>query len=77
MRASSPWFSDFLVQHTKTGKNIPNGYKIYQMDANVPNDQKIYQHLPLKPTQKFTQIWIFGLKIYHLATLIESARWQK
>jgi hypothetical protein len=43
----------FLVQHTKTGKNIPNDYKIdqmtvkytkwpkiYQMTVNVPNDRK-------------------------------------
>jgi hypothetical protein len=31
---------------------------------------KKYQHLPLQDLQKFTQIGIFGLKIYHLATLI-------
>jgi hypothetical protein len=24
----------FWVQHTKTGKNIPNDHKIYQMDGN-------------------------------------------
>jgi hypothetical protein len=30
---------------------------------------KIYQHLSLQDTPKFTQIWIFGLKMYHLATL--------
>jgi hypothetical protein len=28
----------------------------------IPNGHKIFQH--------FTQIWIFGLKIYHLATLV-------
>jgi hypothetical protein len=27
------------------------------------------QHLPLQGPPKFTQIGIFGLKIYHLATL--------
>jgi hypothetical protein len=35
-----------------------------------PYRHKIYQHLPLQAPPKFTQIWIFGLKIYHLATLI-------
>jgi hypothetical protein len=32
-------------------------------------DSKIYQHFPFKGPPKFTQIGIFGLKIYHLATL--------
>jgi hypothetical protein len=36
---------------------------------NIPNGQKIWQHLSLLDTPKFTQIWIFGLKIYRLATL--------
>jgi hypothetical protein len=41
-----------------------NVYKIArQMDI------KIYQPLPLQDPPKFTQILIFGLKIYHLATL--------
>jgi hypothetical protein len=31
---------------------------------------KIYQHLSLQDTPKFTQIGIFGFKIYHLATLV-------
>jgi hypothetical protein len=29
------------------------------------------KHLPLQDPQKFTQIGIFGLKMYHLATLLE------
>jgi hypothetical protein len=28
------------------------------------------QHLPLQDPPKFTQIWIFGLKTNHLATLL-------
>jgi hypothetical protein len=35
-----------------------------------PSVHKIYQHLPLQNPQKFTQIWIFGLKTNHLATLV-------
>jgi hypothetical protein len=56
---------------TKTGKNyqittkLPNGNKIYQMAI------EIYQHLSMQDTPKFTQIRIFGLKIYHLATLLQ------
>jgi hypothetical protein len=29
----------------------------------------VYQHLPLQDLSKFTQIWIFGSKTNHLATL--------
>jgi hypothetical protein len=52
----------FSVQHAKTGKNA-------KRPQNAPNGHKNYQHLPLQYHQKFTQIWIFCLKIYHLATL--------
>jgi hypothetical protein len=40
----------------------------------IPNGGKINQHLPLQDPTKFTQIGIFGLKIYHLATLIERTK---
>jgi hypothetical protein len=33
---------------------------------------KINQHFPLQDPPKFTQIDIFGLKIFHLATLIDK-----
>jgi hypothetical protein len=52
-----------LAQHTKPGQIYQNGSK------KRPNGHKIYQHLPLQDTPKFTHIGIFGLKIYHLATL--------
>jgi hypothetical protein len=70
----------FFAQHTKTGGNIPdnqisqmatryvtvcNGCKIDQMT-------KIYQHRPLQDPSKFAQIWIFCLKICHLATLFQT-----
>jgi hypothetical protein len=41
---------------------------------NIPNGREIYQHLSLHHPPKFTQIWNFGLKIYHLATLIFRER---
>jgi hypothetical protein len=33
----------------------------------------MYHHLPLQSPPKFTQIWIFGLKTNHLATLPVNA----
>jgi hypothetical protein len=45
-------------------KSPQNGWE------NFHNRSKIYQHLSLQDTPKFTQIGIFGLKIYDLATLV-------
>jgi hypothetical protein len=63
-----------LVKRTKIGKNIQNDQQISQMAAkytkctqNLPNDHTTYQHLSLQDHPKFTQIGIFGLKIFHLA----------
>jgi hypothetical protein len=59
----------FLVQNTKTGEYIPYYYELYQMSIKYnnrpqsgPSVRKIHQHLPLQDPQKFSQIWIFGLK---------------
>jgi hypothetical protein len=67
------------TKYTKWPQNIPNSHKIYQMATTftkwpyfIPNGHKIYQHFPHKDPLKFTQIVIFGLKIYHLATLLSS-----
>jgi hypothetical protein len=60
----------FLAKHTKGPCNIPNDRKIYQMAVNIPNSHKIYQYVPCRGPPKFTQIGIFGMKIYHLATLV-------
>jgi hypothetical protein len=35
--------------------------------SNIPNGHKIFS-IP-RPSKKYTQIGIFGLKIFHLATL--------
>jgi hypothetical protein len=65
----------FLVQLTKTRKNVPNHHKIYHGAVNMPigknrpNGHKIDQHFPLQDPPKFTQSGIiFGLKTNHLAT---------
>jgi hypothetical protein len=39
---------------------------------NLPNGHKIYQYLPLHYPPELAQIWIFGLKMYHLATLVQK-----
>jgi hypothetical protein len=71
-----------MIQHTKTGKNLPNDYKIYQMAIkyfqwpyNRPNLHKIYQHFQFEDHPKFTQIGLFGSKTNHLASLHGSFRW--
>jgi hypothetical protein len=43
-----------IPTYTKCFKNIPNGNKM---------------HIPFLGPPKYTQIGIFGMKIYHLATL--------
>jgi hypothetical protein len=64
----------------QNGKNIPNYHKLYQMSMkynkrpqNGPSVHEIYQHLILQDPPKFPQIWIFGLKTNHLATLLGIA----
>jgi hypothetical protein len=66
-RQGLPDFSWYT--HTQTGKiNIPMTIKyVYQTVTKLPNGHKIYQHLPSQDPPKCAQI--FGLKIYHLATL--------
>jgi hypothetical protein len=39
------------------------------MAINIPNGNKIYHPFPFQYPQKYTKIGIFGMKIYHLATL--------
>jgi hypothetical protein len=73
---SNPGLPDF------SWYKIPKREKIYQISTNCPQNitkdrkmdqsvHKIYQHLPLQDPPKFTQIGIFGMKICHLATVVE------
>jgi hypothetical protein len=69
----------FLVQTNQIGKNVPNDHKLYQTaitfskwPLNIPHGHKIYQHFPFQCSPKFTQIGIFGLKLNHLATLLQE-----
>jgi hypothetical protein len=47
------------------------------MAVKYPNGHKIYEHLPLQDPSKLAQIRIFGLKIYHLATLVNTSQISK
>jgi hypothetical protein len=67
LRAGLPDF--FLVQNTKTGKIYEVTRNYINRPENGPSVHKIYQHLSVQDPPKFTQIWIFGLKTNHLATL--------
>jgi hypothetical protein len=58
---------------TKLPKNIQMALKYIKWPSNRPNVHKIYQSLPLQGPTKFTQIGIFGLKTFHLATLESAA----
>jgi hypothetical protein len=44
----------FLVQHTKTGENIPDGQKILPNGKNMHNGRKIFQTVV-----KYTNIFLF------------------
>jgi hypothetical protein len=68
-----------LVEHTKTGKNIPNNNKNTKWPQNLPNGRKIDERdikytkrRPLQDTPKFAQTGFLGLEICHLANLIQS-----
>jgi hypothetical protein len=47
--------------------------KIYsKLPKYIPNGHRICKPFPFQGPPKFTQFEIFGLKIYHLATLEDS-----
>jgi hypothetical protein len=61
------------TKYTKWPQNIPNGHKIYQMATKYTKwPYNITTYFIARPSKKFTQIGIFGLKICHLATLIDT-----
>jgi hypothetical protein len=57
-----------MVQRTKTGKNIPNNLKYTKRQQNISNgreiDQMAIKYMYQRDPLKFTQIRIFGLKIW-------------
>jgi hypothetical protein len=64
-------------KYIKTGENIPKRGEIYQMTTkftkwpqNTPNDHNIYHCFPFQGPLKCTRIGIFGIQLFHLATLL-------
>jgi hypothetical protein len=57
--------------YNKLPHNIPNVQNI-PIGRKIDNVHKICKCLPLQDPPKFTQIGIFGLKMYHLATLVRD-----
>jgi hypothetical protein len=51
------------IKYTKWQENRPNG--------------QIHPNLSLQDIPKFTQVGIFGSKIYHLATLVDFSSWKR
>jgi hypothetical protein len=54
------------TKYTKWTLNIPNGHKVYQKAT------KYTKQFSLQGVPKYSQTGIFGMKIYHLATLESS-----
>jgi hypothetical protein len=65
--ATSTKIYQISKNYTKLPHTISNGRKIDQMAIKYTNIG-----VPLQDPPTFTQIGIFGLKIYHLATLFVS-----
>jgi hypothetical protein len=66
----------FLGKTYQNGKkwprNLLNSQKIYHLAVKYTTLPWKYRHLPLQDLTNFTQIRIPGLKICHLATLVQS-----
>jgi hypothetical protein len=43
--------------------------------SNIPQGLKSYRHFPIEGPPKNDQFGIFGLKIYHLATLLKRIKY--
>jgi hypothetical protein len=43
---------------------------MYQIAVNIPIGHNIDLHFPFQDPPKFTEIGIFGMKIYHLSKMV-------
>jgi hypothetical protein len=74
---------DFPLYNIPKRKNKPSDYKntigplhrYTKSIRNVPNGSETYKNLSFQGLNKYTKIVIFGLKIYHLATLAVNLEW--
>jgi hypothetical protein len=77
-----PWDTRTPIRELGLEKSGSSALELYQMylkynkrPQNGLRVHRIYQHLPLQDPPKFTQIWIFGFKTNHLATLLIRSEW--
>jgi hypothetical protein len=68
-----PGLPDFSRHNLpKRWKNIPNDLKITKWPQNITKGHNVYQHIPFQGPHKYTNIGVFGMKIYNLATLPQT-----
>jgi hypothetical protein len=77
VKAGLPDFFDGIYQNGGKYTKLPLNSQMARKYTKWPcyiisHGQKIYQNFPFQGPPKFTPIWIFGFKIYHLATLGQS-----
>jgi hypothetical protein len=65
--------------HQKGGGEVPNNHTLYQMAETLPNGHKMlgmavkYSNiLHSQALKNIPELFIFGLQIYHLATLYQT-----
>jgi hypothetical protein len=56
-------------KYTKSPLHYHMAIKCTKLSWYIPNGHRIYQPFAFQGPPKFSQIGIFGMKIYHLATL--------
>jgi hypothetical protein len=70
-----PGLPDFSWCHIpKREQDIPNNHKIYQMPTKYTKRAIKYTNIFLYKALKITNIGIFGLKIFNLATLLKAVK---
>jgi hypothetical protein len=66
----------FSVKHTRKWKNTPKFHIRYQIAIKYSKwlGKCTYKNFPFQGPSKYAQIGIFGMKMFHLAILVLSAR---
>jgi hypothetical protein len=76
-----------LAQHTRTGKNITNAHKIYQLAKHIPNCRTIFPKavkytniFHSKALQKYTKLGFENRPSgnpVHSASIVISSKWSE
>jgi hypothetical protein len=54
----------------KSPQNIPDCPNIFQITTKYTASIETGQNFPFQGLPKYTKVWIFGMKSYHLAALV-------